>query len=90
MTLEELKAITSDGDESTDHIARHDDDSMVIVAWRASHRQGARVPFKPGTRLDLKCEVCGERVALNRVSQDKIKQGGRVACRVGHSIGIPR
>lgn len=80
MTIEELRELTSDGDESTDHIAQHDDYSMVIVAWRASHRQTSGVAFKPGTRLDVKCEVCGERVALNQGSQDKIKQGGRVAC----------
>ena len=76
MTLVELKDLMSDGDQSTDMIARHSEDARVIIAWRADSH--AFLPFEAGTRMDVRCEVCEERVALSLRAQSKLKSGARI------------
>lgn len=88
MTLAELSALSliegSDPDDKTFH---HSRDARVVVAQRVSDCDYIR----PGSRIDLCCQVCGERIALGPVSVAKIEiEGKSRACRrcLAQSAGI--
>jgi hypothetical protein len=61
--------------EDAINLVNGDSDSEAVIAFRFDGRAA------PGSRVDLRCSICGERVSVNPTNAQRIARGMPVFCR---------